>query len=222
MIRWTRNDAIYIERNAIPTTGMAHVRPGYRMPVRSWCGEPYHLTHSLCRASARGRAEMLGPFFKRERYITMKLGAALQLRSENLRRIEELTVRAGANAQIQEGTAPAADPNELIAEIERLTVETTSLIQRINRTNVVTRLPNGTLVSDALAERDRHLALRNNLRAIAKAASEPQTRFLRSELRVVRTVDTAAILKRADNLAQMHRILDAAIQEANWTIDLSD
>jgi len=152
----------------------------------------------------------------------MKLGAALQLRSENLRRIEELTVRAGANAQIQEGTAPAADPNELIAEIERLTVETTSLIQRINRTNVVTRLPNGTLVSDALAERDRHLALRNNLRAIAKAASEPQTRFLRSELRVVRTVDTAAILKRADNLAQMHRILDAAIQEANWTIDLSD
>jgi hypothetical protein len=152
----------------------------------------------------------------------MKLGEALKLRSDNLRRIEELGQRAALNAQVQEGTKPAADPGELIAEIERLTVATTSLIQRINRTNVVTRLPDGTLVSDALAERDRHLSLRNSLRAIAKAASEPQTRFLRSELRVIRTVDASALLKRADELAQKHRVLDALIQEANWTIDLHD
>ena len=152
----------------------------------------------------------------------MKLGEALKLRSDNLRRLEELGQRAVQNAQVQEGTQPAADPNEIIAEIERLTFETTSLIQRINRTNVATRLPDGTLVSDALAERDRHLALRNSLRSIAKAASEPQTRFLRSELRVIRTVDTSALLKRADGLAQKYRRLDASIQEANWTIDLQD
>jgi len=152
----------------------------------------------------------------------MKLGEALKLRSDNLTRIDELTQRAAQNAQIQEGTEPAALPSELIAEIERLSAETTVLIQRINRTNVATRLEDGSLVSDALATRDRQLALRANLRAIAKAASEPQARFMRSEIRVVRTVDTAMLLARADGLAKAHRILDAAIQEANWTVDLID
>jgi len=152
----------------------------------------------------------------------MKLGEALKLRSDNLTRIDELAQRAAQNAQIQEGTEPAALPTELIAEIERLSVETTELIQRINRTNVVTRLADGSFVSDALATRDRQLALREKLRAIAKAASEPQARFMRSEIRVVRTVDTAMLLARADGLAKAHRILDAAIQEANWSVDLLD
>jgi len=152
----------------------------------------------------------------------MKLGEALKLRSDNLTRIDELAQRAAQNAQIQEGTEPAALPTELIAEIERLSVETTELIQRINRTNVVTRLADGSFVSDALATRDRQVALREKLRAIAKAASEPQARFMRSEIRVVRTVDTAMLLARADGLAKAHRILDAAIQEANWSVDLLD
>lgn len=150
----------------------------------------------------------------------MKLGEALKLRSDNLRKIEELRARAMASAQIQEGTKPADDANELIGEIERLTKETTSLIQRINRTNVATRLPEGSLLSDALAQRDAYLSLRAALQGVAKAASEPQQRYMRSEIRVVRTIDAAAILKRADDLSRKHRELDAAIQELNWTTDL--
>src|SRR5215469_209172 len=146
----------------------------------------------------------------------MKLGEALKLRSDNLRKIEELRARAMASAQIQEGTKPADDANELIGEIERLTKETTSLIQRINRTNVATRLPEGSLLSDALAQRDAYLSLRAALQGVAKAASEPQQRYMRSEIRVVRTIDAAAILKRADDLSRKHRELDAAIQELNW------
>jgi hypothetical protein len=150
----------------------------------------------------------------------MKLGEALKLRSDNLRRIEELRARAVATAQVQEGTKPSDDPNELIREIERLLSETTLLIQRINRTNVATRLSDGAILSDALANRDMTLSLRNQLHAIAKAASEPQARYMRSEIRVIRTVDSASLLKRADELSKQHRILDAAIQELNWTIDL--
>jgi len=152
----------------------------------------------------------------------MKLGEALKIRSDNLARINELAQSAAQNVQIQEGSEPPADPNALIAEIERLSAETTVLVQRINRTNVTTRIANGSLVSDALATRDRQLALRNHLRSIAKAASEPQARYMRSEIRFVRTVDTAALLARADALAQAYRMLDAAIQEANWTVDLID
>jgi hypothetical protein len=152
----------------------------------------------------------------------MKLGEALKLRSDNLRKIEELRVRAMANAQIQEGTKPPDDANELIAEIERLYVEMTDLIQRINRTNVATRLPDGSVLADALAQRDAYLALRGALHGIAKAAAEPQQRYMRSEIRVVRTVDSAALMKRADDLSRKHRQLDASVQEANWSIELFD
>jgi len=152
----------------------------------------------------------------------MKLGEALKLRSDNLRRIEELRARAAASAQTQEGTKAPDDANELIAEIERLYDETTTLIQRINRTNVATPLPDGSLLADALAQRDAFLALRSALQGIAKAASEPQQRYMRSEIKVVRTIDTAAILKRADDLSRRHRLLDAAIQELNWSIELKE
>jgi hypothetical protein len=152
----------------------------------------------------------------------VKLGEALKLRSDNLRKIEELRTRAAASAQIQEGTKPPDDSNELVAEIERLYNETTTLIQRINRTNVATRLPSGTLLADALAQRDSYLALRTALQGIAKAASEPQQRYMRSEIKVVRTVDAAAILKQADDLSRKHRLLDAAIQELNWSVDLME
>ena len=152
----------------------------------------------------------------------MKLGEALKLRSDNLRKIEELRVRAMASAQIQEGTKPPDDSNELIAEIERLRGETTDLIQRINRTNVATRLSDGSVLADALAQRDAYLALRGALQGIAKAAAEPQQRYMRSEIRVVRTVDAAAILKRADDLSRKHRQLDALIQELNWSTELAN
>ncbi len=152
----------------------------------------------------------------------MKLGEALKLRSDNLRRIEELRQRAATNAQIQEGTQPADDANVLVAEIERLMVDTTSLIQRINRTNVATRIAGGTLLADAIVQRDSLIGLRNQLHSIARAASEPQQRYLRSEIRVVRTVDTATLLKRADDLSKQHRVLDAAIQEVNWGVELLD
>jgi hypothetical protein len=102
----------------------------------------------------------------------------------------------------------------------RLLDETTTLTQRINRTNVATRLLNGTILADALAQRDGFLTLRTALQGIAKAASEPQQRYMRSEIRVVRTVDASAVLKRADDLSRKHRLLDASIQELNWTVDL--
>lgn len=152
----------------------------------------------------------------------MKLGEALKLRSDNLRRIEELRARAASSAQTQEGDKPPDDANELIAEIERLYNETTALIQRINRTNVVTKLPDGSVLADALAQRDAYLGLRIALQGIAKVASDPQQRYMRSEIRVVRTVDTAAILKRADDLSRSHRLLDASIQELNWVVDLKE
>jgi len=152
----------------------------------------------------------------------MKLGEALRLRSDNYKKIEELRARAMASAQMQDGQEIPDDPNDLLAQIERLSRETLSLVQRINRTNVATVLPSGQHLVDALAERDHYLALRAPYSGVAKAAVEPQQRYLRSEIKIVRTVDPKGLHKRLDELSRDHRLLDVVIQEANWNTELAD
>lgn len=152
----------------------------------------------------------------------MKLGEALKRRSDNQKKIVELRTRAVASAQIQEGTKAPESAEELLAGIERLADETKTLIQRINRTNVSVRLASGQTLAEAIVERDHRLALRAQIDVVAKAAEEPQARYGRSEIRVVRTVEPVKLRKRADELSREHRILDVALQEANWTVDLID
>ena len=152
----------------------------------------------------------------------MKLGEALRVRSDNLKKVAELRTRAVAGTQIQEGEAAPDSPEELLAQIERTLTETTQLIQRINRTNVATMLPDRTRLVDALAQRDACLALRAPFQAVADAVSATQSRYMRSEIRIVRTVDPATLRKRVDELSRRHRLLDIAIQEANWSTELAD
>lgn len=150
----------------------------------------------------------------------MKLGEALQLRSDNYKKIDQLKARAVGSAVIQEGEKPADKPSELLALLERISAETLDLVQRIHRTNVRAKLASGKTLVDALAERDAYLALRAQVEAVAKAAAEPAQRHLRSELRLVRTVDPTELRKRVDELSQRYRELDVAIQETNWSTDL--
>ena len=152
----------------------------------------------------------------------MKLGEALRLRSDNYKKIAELKARAVASAQVQEGADAPDDPNVLLGTIDRLAAETLALVQRINRTNVATVLPSGQPLVDALAERDYLLAVRNPFEAVADAASAIQQRYMRSEIRAVRTVDPVALHKTADEFARRHRLLDVAIQQANWITDLAE
>jgi len=152
----------------------------------------------------------------------MKLGEALRLRSDNYKKIEELQARAVASAQMQEGQDAADLPADLLEELERLSAATLALVQRINRTNVATRLPSGQPLVDALAERDSFLKLRKPFENVAKAAGPLQQRYTRSELKIVRTVDPKTLLKRADEFSRRHRLLDVAVQETNWITDLLD
>ncbi len=152
----------------------------------------------------------------------MKLGEALRLRSDNYKKVEELRVRAIASAQTQEGAAAPDAPAKLLSDIERISSETLVLVQRINRTNVATKLRSGQPLVDALAERDYCLALRSPFDGVAQAASGLQQRYLRSEIRIVRTVDPTELRKKVDEFSRRHRLLDVAIQEANWSTELVD
>ncbi|HUY76817.1 MAG TPA: DIP1984 family protein, partial [Ktedonobacterales bacterium] len=95
-----------------------------------------------------------------------------------------------------------------------------SLIARINRTNLSATLANGTTLTDALARRDV-LALRyRTLDAIADAAAEKQSRYSRSEIKMVPTLNVSALRKQLDEIAQQRRELETTLQAANWTVDL--
>lgn len=150
----------------------------------------------------------------------MRLAEALILRADAQKRLDQLKQRLLRNAKVQEGDAPAENPVDLIAEVDRVATDLTRLIQQINRTNAASALTDGTTVSDALARRDVLARLHAVYRDLAATATVDQTRYSRSEVKFVSTVDVAATQRRADDLARQHRELDAAIQATNWSLDL--
>jgi len=152
----------------------------------------------------------------------MKLAEALILRADCKKRLEQLKARVIRNARIQEGDAPAEEPQGLLVEVERVGHELAELVKRINRTNSATVLGDGFSLSDALAERDA-LGLRYRLYSeLAQAASISQDRYSRSEVKYVSVVNVADAQQRADELAREYRSLDARIQELNWKAELSE
>ena len=152
----------------------------------------------------------------------MKLSEALALRADTQKRIMQLRERLRASALVQEGEAPPEDPQELLAELDRLLGQLRDLVGRINRSNLAARLPNGTSLTEALAERDT-LALRHSiLEAVAEAATNRVNRYSRTEIRMVPTVDVGAVRRQADAVARERRELDTAIQGVNWSTELLD
>ena len=152
----------------------------------------------------------------------MKLAEALILRADCKKRLEQVKARVIRNARVQEGDAPAEEPQNLLAEVERVARELADLVKRINRTNSATAFGDGLNLSDALAERDA-LGVRHRLYSeLAQAASISQDRYSRSEVKYVSAVSVADAQQRADELAREFRSLDARIQELNWKAELSE
>ncbi len=150
----------------------------------------------------------------------MKLADALILRADSQKKLEQLKQRLVRNAKVQEGEKPAEDPQPLLVEVERISKELTSLIQRINRTNSATDLKKGTSISDAIALRDVLLLKQAVYRDLATAATVTQDRYTKSEVKFKSTVTVPTIQKKADDLSKQYRELDAEIQQSNWNTDL--
>lgn len=150
----------------------------------------------------------------------MKLAEALSIRADAQKRLEQLRQRLLRNAKVQEGDAPAEEPDELLAELERVAANCLLLVQQINKTNSVTILEDRLTLADALAQRDILGQRQAAYRDLAQAASITQDRHTRSEVRFRSTVDIAAIQRSADDLARDYRALDVRIQEMNWRTEL--
>jgi hypothetical protein len=150
----------------------------------------------------------------------MKLAEALVLRADLQTRLAQMRTRLTQSALVQEGEQPPENPTELLTELAQMLAQLQDLVARINKTNLQATLPNGTTLTDALAQRDilsQHHSIINEL---ANTASNRMDRYGRSEIRKLATVDVAALRRQLDELARQRRELDTTIQATNWTIDL--
>ena len=152
----------------------------------------------------------------------MKLAEALILRADYKKRAAQLRQRIVSNAKVQEGEAPAEDPQLLLKEFERVSEGTLDLIKRINRTNINTQFDAERSLTDALAERDVLAARRKIYADLVEAASTSQDRYSRSEIKFESTVSVKEIQQQVDALAKAYRELDTKIQGLNWSTDLVD
>ena len=152
----------------------------------------------------------------------MLLAEALIERADAQRRLADLRQRIAANALVQEGEEPAEDPNALLDEAARLIDRVQELLVAVNATNSATRLPDGTTVTEALAQRDA-LSLRARLLVdAAKAAANRTGRYGLKEIRDVAVLDVADLRGRADALVAGRRELDVRLQRVNWATELGE
>ena len=151
----------------------------------------------------------------------MKLAEALSIRAELQKKTEQLEQRLKSVVKIQEGDTPEESPADLLAELYQATAQLEKLLYRINLTNLYTVM-DGEPITAMIARKDVLTLEINVLRNVLKAATEPESRYSRSEIKYVKTIDTAKLRKKIDTLSAELRKTDLKIQETNWTADLMD
>ena len=149
----------------------------------------------------------------------MKLAQALILRADTQKRIEQLKVRLLSNAKTQENEKPSEDPKLLLKELDKLTSELFRLICSINLTNSSAKF-DGMSLTEMIAKKDALVLKANVLREFATSASQKVDLYSNSEIKILSTVDVAALQKQVDALSKEIRELEMKLQEANWAIEL--
>ena len=149
----------------------------------------------------------------------MKLAQALILRADTQKRIEQLKVRLLSNAKTQENEKPSEDPKLLLKELDKLTSELFTLICSINLTNSSAKF-DGMSLTEMIAKKDALTLKANVLREFATSASQKVDLYSNSEIKILSTVDVAALQKQVDALSKEIRELEMKLQEANWSVDL--
>ena len=151
----------------------------------------------------------------------MKLAEALQERADLKSRLDQVAVRIGNNALVQEGEQPAEDPVALMAEYNSCISRFEELVAAINRTNSQTVVPGESrTLTDLIAHRDALKIQIGDYRTFLSEGSRIAPRASRSEIRILGTLDIPALQKKLDALSKDLRMTENKIQETNWTVDL--
>jgi hypothetical protein len=152
----------------------------------------------------------------------MKLAEALVLRADYQKKIEELKNRLLKNAKVQEGDTPYEDPAKLLKELDKILVDLSVLIKRINKTNSCTLVNKKKSIADLIVERDNIATKRNIIVVLADSAVIKLDRYSKSEIKYVSAVNISELQKTADMLSKQYRETDTLIQETNWKTELME
>ena len=119
----------------------------------------------------------------------------------------------------QEGEKPSEDPKELLAEFDGCIARLEELAARINLVNCRT-VVEGKSLTELLARRDSLTLKLRTYQNFLSEASQQTYRAMRTEIRILSTVDVRRTQKTVDALAKELRELDNRIQAVNWTTEL--
>ena len=149
----------------------------------------------------------------------MKLAEALLERADLQKRMQQMSGRLRANARVQEGEKPSEDPKVLLKELNAMTARMEALIADINLTNSAAQA-DGEPLTLLLSRRDAMRQQLQILREFLDTASSLTDRARQSEIKIISTVNVAALQKELDQKSKALRELDGKIQAANWSVDL--
>lgn len=150
----------------------------------------------------------------------MKLAEALSLRKDLQKRIAQLQSRIVNNVKVQEGDEPLENPDDLMGELDANLKQLEELIWRINATNMQCCNAKGESLTQLMARRDVLTMRVNTLRNVFNTASESQSRYSQSEIKMVTVVDVKKLGKKVDDLSAKLRVLDMEIQALNFSSEL--
>ena len=150
----------------------------------------------------------------------MKLAEALLLRGDINKKLQSLKERIVGNCRVQVGDEPGEDPQKLLQESFRILQDLQSLIYKINKTNVLSSLPSGRTMMQAISERDQLTAQHKLLKDTAAASRIEGNYYSQSEIKWRAVFKVESLEKQADDISKKLRELNSEIQQANWSIDL--
>ncbi|MDE6649715.1 MAG: DIP1984 family protein [Muribaculaceae bacterium] len=150
----------------------------------------------------------------------MKLAEALSIRSQLVNKITQLRSRLNDCVKIQEGDDMAETPMEVVEELDSTLGELRRIIYAINMTNTLTKYEDGRNLTSLIAERDTLKQRVSILNSAVETLTQKESRYNRSEIRYVRTVDVPEFRKLYNESAAKLRKLDLQIQGLGFTTDL--
>jgi hypothetical protein len=155
----------------------------------------------------------------------MKLAEALNEKKNLAARIGELQGRYTAAAVIEEGSEPDESAEELLQSLNAAFAQWEILTVQVNVANNRIQVGDVTMMQ-ALAHRDSLKSQISHFNAIASAIRQRnQSRRYYNEtgpkMVVAEGVTAKTFIKLVDDLSKELRLLDAAIQAANWSNDLT-
>ena len=150
----------------------------------------------------------------------MKLAEALSIRSQLTNKVTQLRSRLNDCVKIQEGDEIAETSQQVVEELDSTLAELRRIIYSINMTNTLTMDEEGRNLTSLIAERDTLKQRVSILSSAVDTLTQKESRYNRSEIRYVRTVDVTEFRKIYNESAAKLRKLDLHIQGLGFTTDL--